>query len=234
MEFSLLFAALMAVGAVYVMLRWEGRRGNAADCTKDLWDIALMAGLAGILVGRLAAMVSSGVNPLTHPLDIIIVRSGVATGWATVAAIGVVAWRARGEFWVVADGLAAAALAGLAGWHAGCLARESCLGTASDLPWAMTQPGSDIGRHPVELYAAILFALAAVALAMWKAYRRPPLGAPAATALATAGIVRLLTEPLRPSLAGQPVGWYLAAVIIGVTVGSWRWWLARRNRRAAA
>jgi prolipoprotein diacylglyceryltransferase len=233
MEFSLLFAAFMAVGAVYVMLRWEGKRGNAADCTKDLWDIALMAGLAGVLVGRLAAMITAGVNPVTHPADIIIVRSGVATGWASVTAIGVVAWQARTEFWIVADGLSAAALAGLAGWHAGCLARDSCLGTASDLPWALTQPGSDISRHPVELYTAGLYAVVAVAVALWKANGRPPLGVPAATALATAGFVRLLTEPLRPSLLGEPVTWYLAAVVIGVAVGLWRWWLGQRSRRRA-
>ena len=57
MEFSLLFAALGAVAAVWLMLRWEAKRGNAADCTKDLWDIALMAGISGVFVGRLAAMI---------------------------------------------------------------------------------------------------------------------------------------------------------------------------------
>jgi prolipoprotein diacylglyceryltransferase len=234
MEFSLLFAAIVAVAGLYSMLRWEAKRGNAVDCTKDLWDIALMAGLAGVLAGRLAAMVIAGVNPITHPADIIIVRAGVATGWAALAAIGVVAWQARGEFWIVADGLSAAALAGLAGWHAGCLARDACLGTASSLPWALAQPGSTISRHPTEIYAALLFLLAAIALALWKAYGRPPLGLPAAIALAAAGAVRLLTEPLRPSLFGNTVWWYGAAVIVGAGLGSWRWWRRRTHPAAVA
>jgi len=233
MEFSLLFSALMAVGALWLMLHWEAKRGNAADCTKDLWDIALLAGFAGVLVGRLAAMIGDGINPITHPGDIIIVRGGVATGWATLAALAVVGWQGRGQFWVVADGLAAAALAGLAGWHAGCLTRDACLGTPSDLPWALTSPGSSFGRHPVELYAALALGLAAVAIAAWKAYGRPALGLPAAVAFGTAGLVRLMTEPLRPSLAGNPAGWYLAAVVGATAIGAWRWWLRRRSHQSA-
>jgi prolipoprotein diacylglyceryltransferase len=229
MEFSLLFAALFGVAAVWLMLRWEARRGNAADCTKDLWDIALMAGIAGVFVGRIAAMINDGVNPVTHPGDIIIVRSGVATGWAAVTAIAVVAWQGRGQFWIVADGLAAAGLAGLAGWHAGCTARDACLGSPSDLPWALSQSGSDVTRHPVGLYTALLFAVAAVAVALWKAYGRPALGVPAATALVAAGVIRLLSEPIRPSLGGAPVGWYAAAVVVGLGVGGWRWWVRRRG-----
>ena len=106
-------------------------------------------------------MISDGVNPLTNPGDIIIVRAGVATGPAALAALAVLIALARTEIVVVADGLAAAALGGLAGWHAGCLARDACLGTPSDLPWALSLEGSDITRHPVEIYAAALFLIGA-------------------------------------------------------------------------
>ncbi|NIR61686.1 MAG: hypothetical protein GWO02_20450, partial [Gammaproteobacteria bacterium] len=116
------------------------------------------------------------------------------------------------------DGLAAASLAGLAGWHAGCLARDACLGAASDVPWAMTQPGSAIGRHPVEIYAAIALAAAAIALSWWRSARHATPGAAAGLALAAAGAVRLLTEPLRPSLTTGPVLWYGAAVVVGLVI----------------
>jgi len=233
MEFSLLFSALIGVMSMWLMLRWEAARGNAAECTKDLWDIALMAGLAGILVGRLAAMIGDGVNPLTNPGDIVIIRGGVSTGWAASSAIAIVAWRARNEFWLVSDGLAAAALAGLAGWQAGCLTRDACLGTPTDLPWAQAQSGSQIGRHPVELYAAIGFAVGAVGLAWWKARGRPGLGVPAGLALATAGGVRLASEPFRPSLSNGPVAWYLAALVVGLGVALWRWRLAVKEKQSA-
>ena len=214
MEFTLLFAASFAVAAFWLMLRWEAARGNAADCAGDLWEIGLTAAVVGVFVGRLATMIGDGVNPTTHPGDIIIIRAGVATGWATLSAIVVVIWLGRKEVLPVVDGLAAASLAGLAGWHAGCLTRESCLGTVTDLPWGIAQSTGGPTRHPVEIYAAILFATVAVAIAVWKAKRRPVPGLPAATALAASGFIRLVTEPFRPSLGSGPVSWYFAAIIL--------------------
>lgn len=230
MEFTLLFAALMAVLSLYGMLWWEGKRGNAAGCSRDLWDVALTSLIIGAVVGRLAAMIGDGVNPLTNPGDILIVRAGVATGWASLAALASVAWQARHDGWALADGLAAAALAGLAGWHAGCLTRDACLGTPSDLPWAYAQPGSSVTRHPVELYAALLFAIAAAALALWK-MRPAPLAMPTGIALVAAGMIRFETEPFRPALGNGPIIWYVAAVMVGVTIAVV---VGRRLRDAAA
>ncbi len=229
MEFTLLAAAAIGVASLYVMLWWEAKRGNAADCTRDLWEVALAAIIAGVFVGRLAAMIIDGVNPLANPGDILIVRAGVATGWASAAALLTVVWLARDELRPVADGLAAAALAGLAGWHAGCLPREACLGTPTDLPWAMSQPGSSVGRHPVELYAALGFALAAIALAWWRKVSPPPAGVAAFAALAVAGGVRLVTEPIRPALSPGPVWWYVAGVAVGVAGLGWSYRQVRRR-----
>lgn len=230
MEFTLLSAALIAVMAVYGMLYWEARRGNAASCTRSLWDVALTAIIAGIFVGRVAAMIEGGVNPLSNPGDLLIVRGGVATGPAAIAALATVAWLARRELWPVADGLAAATLAGLSGWHAGCVVRNACLGTASDLPWAFAQGGSSLTRHPVELYAAAAFTLAA-GLAVWMRTRWPIAGVVVGFALAVAGITRLATEPLRPSLGSGPVIWYAAAAIAGIAVVFWRLSHARALRQ---
>lgn len=230
-EFTLLGSAALAVGGLYAMLWWEARRGNAADCTRNLWDVALGAIIAGVFVGRIATMLGDGVNPIANPSDILIVRAGVSTGWATVAAFATVGWLGRGGFWLVADGLAAAALAALAGWHAGCLTRDACLGTVTDVPWAMTQPGSAIGRHPVELYAAMAFAVGAIALAWWRATRPPPPATAAFTALLITGVVRLATEPMRLSLGGGPVWWYTTAVVLGAAGIVWS--LRLRGRHAA-
>lgn len=217
MEFTLLTAAAVAAGATWATLRWEARRGNAADCTRDLWDLALTSAVVGVAVGRLAAMIGDGVNPAANLGDVIIVRAGVATGPAAIAALAWVAWSARRELAIVADGIAAAALAGLGAWHGSCLLREACLGSASDLPWAYAQPGSTITRHPVELYAAILLVLSAAALARVR-MRGLAGGVAAGVALAVAGAVRLGTEPLRPSLGGGPTLWYLAAIAVGIGV----------------
>ena len=216
MEFTLLGSAAIGVAGLYVMLRWEAKRGNVLQCSRDLWDVALTAIVVGVFAGRIAAMLADGVNPVTNPADILIVRAGVSTGVSAMAAIATVAWLGRRELWVMLDGLAAPTLAGLAGWHAGCLTREACLGSVTDLPWAMTLDGSTIGRHPVELYAALLFALAAVGLAVWRKRALPPVGVSAGVALASAGVIRLVTEPVRPALSTGPVAWYAAAVVVGL------------------
>ncbi len=228
MEFSLLGAAAVSVGLLYAVLYWEAKRGNAAACTKDLWDLALGSAVAGLVIGRLAAMIGSGVNPATHLGDILILRAGVDTGWASLTALAVLGFMGRGEVRAVADGVAAAALAGLAGWHGGCLMRDACLGTPSDLPWAVSLDASSVTRHPTELYAALALVVVVVLLVAWK-LRPPSLGVVGATALAAAGAIRLLTEPLRPALGGRPTLWYLGAIVVGATLAVV---LTTRSRRS--
>lgn len=232
MEFTLLAAAAFALAGVYGMLWWEARHGNAARCSGNLFEVALVSGVFGIFIGRITAMVIDGVNPVTNPADVLLVRAGVSTIGATLGAMVVFAVLARRELVPMADGLAAAALAGLAGWHAGCLPRAACLGTASDLPWAVAQEGSTITRHPVGLYAAALFALAGIAVALWKAYRWPGAGIPASAALAAAGAIRLVLEPMRPSIDGGPVWFYALGLIVGVAGMGWFAWSGRTRAQA--
>jgi prolipoprotein diacylglyceryltransferase len=221
MEFTLLGAVFVAVVPMYLVIYWEAKRGNAAGCTRNLWDVALTGAVVGLFFGRVAAMVGGGVNPLTNPADLLIVRGGVSTGPAALAAIATVAWLGRNELWPVLDGVAAAAVAGVAGWHAGCLVRSSCLGDPSTLPWAWAQDGSTITRHPVELYAALLLLTAAAGLVAARTRSLLPPAAAAALALTAAAAVRLVTEPLRPTLGTGPVAWYWLGLIAGLVLLGW-------------
>lgn len=230
MQFDLLGAAAFAVFGFWLMLRWEAKRGNAAGCALSLWDVGLMSAMSGLLIGRLVAMISVGINPVTDPFQIILIRSGVSTVGATIGALAVFTWLARKSLLEAADGIAPAALAGLAGWHAGCLATGSCLGAESSLPWATTLPGSTITRHPVELYAAGAFLLASIGLALWKQHGRPPLGSVAGLALLAASLIRLTTEPLRISLAGGPIYLYIAGALTGTALTIWS--LLHKRRQA--
>lgn len=226
MEFTLLWSALAGAGALYGALWWMGRRDTSL-CVRDLWEIAIAAAVIGLAVGRIVAMLRGGVNPLAHPGDVLLVRTGVDTAAASIAALLAAGWLARDDLLEQLDGLAPAALLGIAGWHAGCLFRGACLGTLSDLPWTWAQPGSDITRHPVELYAALLLAVAAVGVFRLR-LRYPSPGLVTGLALAAAGAARLVTEPLRPSLFSGPVWWYGAAVGAGSALAGWAVW---RNRR---
>ncbi|MDA2979282.1 MAG: prolipoprotein diacylglyceryl transferase [Actinomycetota bacterium] len=227
MEFTLLGSAAVAIGSFWLIIRWEAKRGNAAGCAVDIWDAGLAAVIGGVLVGRLVSMISAGISPFSDPGQILLVRSGVSTVGATIGAIAVYVFVTRRDLASGLDAIAPAALAGLAGWHAGCLVTNSCLGAESTLPWAMTLDGSAVTRHPVELYAAILLAVAAVLIARWKERGRPPEFAPAATALLAAGGTRLVTEPMRISLSGGPVWFYGAGCVVGTAILMWS---LRRSR----
>lgn len=211
MELTLLWAAITAVA-----LGWLGLRLWSKRLPPQPFDRFIAATITGLAVGRLTAMMSQGVNPLANPADIIIVRGGVHTGGAAVAFVASLLWSTRHDRGAL-DALAPATLLGLSGWHAGCLWRGSCLGSASDLPWAWAQAGSAVTRHPVELYAAIALALGALLVSRlpWRDWLR------SGSALGLAAAVRLVTEPLRPSLTGGPISWYWAAMAVSLGVVAW-------------
>jgi prolipoprotein diacylglyceryltransferase len=210
-EFSLLGAALMGVACMLAALRVERIRGTT-DRT-DLVDLSIGAVLAGVAIGRLAAMALHGTSPFTHPLDVFFVRGGVDTGAAALGAVAFLGWAARRDLWRTVDLLAPASLAGLAGWHAGCLLRGECAGTPTSLPWAITLPGSAVGRHPVELYAALLLLAGTILFIGFR--RRLAPGVLAGAALAFASVVRLGTEPMRVRIGPAPTAWYLAGLMVG-------------------
>ena len=208
MEFSLLWAALTGVG-----LLWVGTRAWPDGLPDRPADRLIGAAAGGLLLGRLLAMILQGTNPVLHPGDILIVRGGVHAGTATLAAIATYLWSVKGQMRYL-DASAAAALLGLAGWHAGCVWRGACLGTATELSWALSIPGSSVTRHPVEIYAAIGLGIAALIVSrlphrMWLR---------GGVALASASAVRLATEPLRLTLTGGPVAWYVAGLVVGAAI----------------
>lgn len=207
MEFTLLGAAAVAMAAMWIWTRLD----RALAGTPDPFGTLLSATIVGLAVGRVAAMVATGTNPISF--DVLLVRGGVSTVGASVGAAGWLIWSIRGDR-VRADLLAPAALAGLAGWHAGCLARGACLGAATDLPWGWGLTGSPVDRHPVELYGAALFLAGAWAMKTLQS-RNTPAGTTAAAAIGVAGLARLATEPLRLTL-GQLSWFYGAAVAVGV------------------
>ncbi len=223
MEFSLLAAAAISGAAFWLVLRWEAKRGNAAGCALDLWDTGLMSAIVGLAAGRIAAMVLVGVNPVTNPGQVILIRSGVSTEVAVLGGLAAFAWLARADLVNAADAIAPAGLAALAGWHGGCVATSSCLGTGSTLPWAYALSGSVVTRHPVELYAAITMAASAAALALWKQHGRPWPLAVTGTALVVAAGTRLATEPMRVSLGSAPITFYAIGVIAGIFVLGFGW-----------
>ncbi|MDH5521791.1 MAG: prolipoprotein diacylglyceryl transferase [Acidimicrobiia bacterium] len=211
MEFTLLFAVLTAVATMGATSLLLGRSGRIAGIERPV-DVLIGAAVIGMFSGRVAAMVIDGVNPFTNPGQIILVRAGVDTRVASVTAVLALLWMTRSHLPQIIDAVAPIAAAGLGGWHAGCLWRGTCLGAVSDLPWAYGIEGSSVTRHPVELYAAL--GMAVVALVVSKLTER--LWFASSVTVAGVALVRLVTEPIRPSLSGGPVLFYAMAAMVGL------------------
>lgn len=214
MEFGLLWAALTAAALAWLGLRvWNRRLPDRP------FDVVLGGAIAGLAAGRLTSMISQGTNPLANPVDVIVIRGGVHTGVATIVFLATAWWVTRTDRSAL-DAVAPAMLLALAGWHAGCLWRSACLGTPSDLPWSWALGDSAVTRHPVEIYAAIGLGLGAWAVSRlgWRLWSR------AGSALAISAAVRLSTEPLRPSLTGGPLEWYVAGLVLGIAAMVLGWW----------
>lgn len=222
MEFTLAFAASTGVLFMWLAIRATPTVTGVVD---DMFGELLGGAVFGLVAGRLAAMALAGTNPIGHPSDILLVRGGVDTGAAALAAVAALAWMSRRRLLPSLDAEAAPILFGLAGWHLGCVWRSACLGTATELPWAMSEPGSEIGRHPTEIYTGVLLFLAAwLVRRLWKRGARVS-GVVASLGLAAASLARLATEPLRPALGSGATGWYVAGSVIGLVgliVLQWR------------
>lgn len=226
MEFRLLGAVIVAVAAATGTIAVIHR--TAPVTRRRLLDLVATGLLGGIALGRIWAMVAAGTNPIAHPLDLLIVRGGVDTVGATIGALAAVAWATRSDLVPLLDALAPAATFGLAGWHAGCLARSACLGTPTTLPWGWPATGGGPDRHPVEIYAALLLVAAALAvLRLWR--RHPGTGRATALALVTVALVRLVTEPLRPVLGNGLIVEYAVATAAAALLAVWVW---RRRLKA--
>lgn len=134
---------------------------------------------------------------------------------------------------VQVSGAAAAPLsAAYAVGRLGCLVSgDGTYGQPTDLPWGMTFPSgvvaTDVPVHPTPLYEAI--AAAALALVLWRYWRRTDPGLVFAAYLVGSGLARFLVEMVRINdvvFLGltQPQLWSVLSVLIGTGV-----WLARRR-----
>nr|MDE0501835.1 prolipoprotein diacylglyceryl transferase [bacterium] len=211
MDLTVLGRSVGAMAAAALAL-WALRRSRS-EVVGDPFNDLLGAVLVGIGVGRLAYLWAEGVNVFADPIELILVRGGISPVPAAAGAVAFLAWTSRSDLANRMDYLAPAALSGIAVWEAGCLWQGACLGSPSELWWAMALPGSELTRHPVGLYAAVLFAVAAI----WLLVRPLPWkGATAAMALGWAAGVRAIVPLWSVGGWSDRGWWYLAGVIVGV------------------
>lgn len=227
-------------------LRVRQRQHAAAGWQRsDVEDILFFGVLGVVIGGRLGYVLFYKPGYYAeHLLEVLSVwKGGMAFHGGllgVLAAMAFYAWRRRRHFLEVTDLIAPCVPTGLASGRMGNFINGELWGRAADpsLPWAMVFPqsGSNLPRHPSQLYQ---FALEGVLLfvLLWLYARKPrKLGQVSGAFLVGYGLFRFIAEYFREpdSFLGllalnMSMGQWLCLPMIAAGVLMWTW----ATRRAA-
>ena len=213
---------------------------------RDIEDLLFYGVLGVVIGGRLGyALFYKPSYYAAHPLEVIAVwKGGMAFHGGLLGVIVAMALfaRSRGRhFLEVMDLVAPCIPTGLASGRMGNFINGELWGRAADpsLPWAMVFPqsGSDLPRHPSQLYQFALEGLLLFVL-IWLYARRPrKLGQVAAAFTVGYGVFRFIAEYFREpdSFLGllalnMSMGQWLCVPMIGVGVAVWLWSAQRPSK----
>ena len=188
---------------------------------------------------------------LANPAEILAVWEGGMSFHGGLIGVVIAAWIYTGRHTIArmsaADALAIAAPPGLLFGRLANFINGELWGRPGDVPWAMKFPtmcvdpgwqgcpvlgewfyyGTEIARHPSQLYEAALEGLLLGAVLLWLALRRGALKRPgfiAGTFFAGYGIARFIVEYFRQADAQfvspeNPIGFVVGQGVIGLTMG---------------
>jgi phosphatidylglycerol:prolipoprotein diacylglycerol transferase len=210
---------------------------------RDVEDLLFWGVLGVILGGRLGyALFYKPAYYLAHPLEIPMVWQGGMSfhgGMLGVIVAMMLYARMKRRPWLqVTDLIAPCVPTGLASGRLGNFINGELWGRAADpsLPWAMVFPqsGTDIARHPSQLYQFALEGLLLFALLWWFARAWRPLGQVSAAFLIGYGVLRFTAEAFREPdgflgllAAGMSMGQWLSVPMVLVGIGLWAWSVRR-------
>lgn len=191
---------------------------------RDVEDL-LFFGVLGVVVGgRLGyALFYKPGQYVQHPLDILMVWKGGMSfhgGLLGVIVAMVLFAKLRKRPWMeVTDLIAPCVPTGLASGRIGNFINGELWGRQADpgLPWAMVFPqsGSDIPRHPSQIYQFGLEGILLFAFLWWYSRRPRPLGQVSAVFLIGYGLCRFTAEYFREPDA------FLGVLALGLSMGQW-------------
>jgi len=199
-------------------------QGAAAWSRKDIEDMLFLGVLGTVVGGRLGyCLFYKPEFYLANPLQILFIwQGGMSFHGGLLGVIASQLWfaRSRGKpVWQVLDFIAPCVPLGLAAGRIGNFINGELWGRAADpsLPWAMVFPqsGTNIPRHPSQLYQ---FALEGVLLfvLLWLYARKPrKMGQVSAVFLVGYGAFRFIAEYFR-----EPDS-HLGVLALKMTMGQW-------------
>src|SRR3990167_7480154 len=197
----------------------------ARGCTRRDVEDLLFFGVMGVVIGgRLGyVLFYKPAHYAANPLEIFAVwKGGMAFHGGLLGVLGAMllfAWLRKRPFLEVTDLIAPCVPTGLASGRIGNFINGELWGRAADpsLPWAMVFPqsGSDMPRHPSQLYQ---FALEGILLfvLLWGYARQPRrLGEVSGAFLVGYGVFRFIAEYFR-----EPDS-FLGLLALGMSMGQW-------------
>ena len=197
----------------------------AAGWTRRDVEDMLFLGVLGVVVGgRLGyALFYKPEQYLAHPAEILMVwKGGMSFHGGLLGVMAAMVWFARSRqrhFLEVMDVAAPCVPIGLAMGRIGNFINGELWGRAADpaLPWAMIFPqsGSNIPRHPSQLYQVALEGLLLFVLLWWYAQRERARGQVGAAFVFGYGIFRFIAEYFR-----EPDS-FLGLLALGMSMGQW-------------
>jgi phosphatidylglycerol:prolipoprotein diacylglycerol transferase len=227
------------IAAYLVMRRAIRQREDIRLSENDLYDLLFYLILGVMIGGRLGYIVFYDLQSyIENPAAIVAVwRGGMSFHGGLIGAFlgALFITRRRGwNFLVVADLGAIGGPIGIGLVRLGNFINGELYGRETDLPWAMVFPGAgDMGRHPSQLYEALLEGLVLFLVVGWIYRRRLPPGAAFWAFLAVYGLVRFMVEFVRepdahigtdlgPFTRGQLLSLPLLLVGTALLVRSWK------------
>lgn len=218
---------LVAFVAAYLLGVYRARQQPFVDrgwTRQHVEDLLFFAMLGVVLGGRLGYVLFYKPSfYFSHPMEIFAVwQGGMAFHGGllgVITAMAVFAKRQGRHFFEVADLVAPCVPIGLAAGRIGNFINGELWGRAADasLPWAMVFPesGTDIPRHPSQLYQFGLEGLLLFVL-LWVYARKPrPQGAVAGAFLFGYGVFRFVAEYFR-----EPDS-FLGLLALNMSMGQW-------------
>jgi phosphatidylglycerol:prolipoprotein diacylglycerol transferase len=212
---------------------------DAGWTKRDVEDL-LFWGVLGVIVGGRVgyAIFYKPGQYLANPLEILMVWKGGMSFHGglvgVIAALALFARKLKRPFWQVADLVAPCVPTGLASGRIGNFINGELWGRAADpsLPWAMVFPqsGSEMARHPSQLYQFGMEGLLLFALLWWYGSKRRAPGQVAAAFLTGYGFFRFVAEYFREPdsflgllAGGMSMGQWLCLPMMVAGVALWLW-----------
>jgi phosphatidylglycerol---prolipoprotein diacylglyceryl transferase len=230
------FGLFLMLAARRARLPWFAEAGWIRRDVEDL----LFYGVMGVVIGgRLGYVLfyKPGYY-LQHPLEIFAVwKGGMAFHGGllgVIAAMAVFAWLRQRPFWQVTDLIAPCVPVGLACGRIGNFINGELWGRAADpsLPWAMIFPqsGTDIPRHPSQLYQFALEGLLLFIILWVYGSKQRARAQVSAAFLIGYGVFRFTAEYFREPDAflgllslGMSMGQWLCVPMVAAGVALWLW-----------